>query len=397
MMKEVKHFKALDGARGYAALIVTIYHAILHFSLPLIPNVLEPSITDLHGQAVLEKLILTFLNGGTAVLLFYVLSGFVLHYSLLAARELNHKEIGLFVIRRLFRLYPAIFFCMLVMYTGTHFISLFWPNFPVLDAFETMKNALLYKITVHGPSTSIQIELLATPFILFMAVIYCRYSVIMALVLWIFSMEAIQQPALTLHLPNMSSNLFAFMTGMLMATPEMKIIFQKNYQGSTIVLILLFALLGRALLPVAAIPGFFFQVICLAIFISLIAYGGQSTFVHRFLENKYSQFLGKISYSYYLLNVAVMWVFVFSPYTLANTDEFSQSPFFYGFVYAFLIMALSIPFAYISYMYVEKPFIRFGKYLTEQLRQPSLSIREFFFPVKSDIADLNDSIILEKL
>jgi peptidoglycan/LPS O-acetylase OafA/YrhL len=89
------HFESLDGLRGATALAVVIHHsANVYLNTEAEPSRLLTPILQ-----VLARL------GHPAVLLFFVLSGFVLHVSFLRGHD---PSLGSFLARRVFRLYPAL-------------------------------------------------------------------------------------------------------------------------------------------------------------------------------------------------------------------------------------------------------------------------------------------------
>lgn len=91
-------FRSLDAFRGLAALVVVVHHVI--YSLP----------DGIRGQ--LSFLELPFAMGGRfAVMLFFVLSGFVLSLPYFAGKNLAY---GPYLVRRLSRLYPPFAFAVLI-------------------------------------------------------------------------------------------------------------------------------------------------------------------------------------------------------------------------------------------------------------------------------------------
>lgn len=92
--------EALDGLRGLAALIVVFRHLFNSVEMSI-----EQQVAILHGP------LSTFLNAQGGVQLFFVLSGFVLSGSL--ARSTGLRDVGDFVIRRIFRIHPPYVFALL--------------------------------------------------------------------------------------------------------------------------------------------------------------------------------------------------------------------------------------------------------------------------------------------
>jgi peptidoglycan/LPS O-acetylase OafA/YrhL len=90
-----KRLNHLDSLRGIAALAVALFHCLIRFSGP-------------------DKLGINALLGSCAVLFFFVLSGFVLGRSLMQKPVRGIWGYMAYVCRRFFRLYPAILFALLV-------------------------------------------------------------------------------------------------------------------------------------------------------------------------------------------------------------------------------------------------------------------------------------------
>jgi peptidoglycan/LPS O-acetylase OafA/YrhL len=84
------HLKQIDGLRGYLALWVAVSHAL-----------------QLAGYTSLPMGLGVILNGGHAVEVFIVVSGFVITHLLLKGKE----RYGQYITRRFFRLYPIYFTC----------------------------------------------------------------------------------------------------------------------------------------------------------------------------------------------------------------------------------------------------------------------------------------------
>lgn len=354
------HVKALDGLRGYAAILVTFYHAILHLDLHAIDSVLSPAVDKVALADLPLKIGLIFLNGSTAVLLFYVLSGAVLCQSLLKERT-ELTSLILFVMRRALRLFPALILCMALLWLLSNFISQFFPSFPLISFEKAYRNALLLDTQAHGPSTSIQVEALATPFIIAFVILYKKYSTYAALIFFALALTAIQRPELVFSLPNMHSSLFVFIAGMLIALPLSKIIFQ-HITTTGLCLLIFSAFLVRHIVHIESLPGLIAQVTLLASVVGFIRWSSQKTAIHHLLEGKFSQFVGKISYSYYLLNVPVLWIIWYLP---GLSDIYKGMPtLLAGTLTGIAATAITVPLAYLSHRYCESPFMTYGARIT---------------------------------
>jgi peptidoglycan/LPS O-acetylase OafA/YrhL len=101
-MKKEDRLRQLDALRGLAALSVFLGHAFA--MLPKTPGVL---------QAIQGTPLHALYDGYSAVVLFFVLSGFVLNLRYVSSRPYRPNWVSSFLIRRVFRLYPAFIVAMI--------------------------------------------------------------------------------------------------------------------------------------------------------------------------------------------------------------------------------------------------------------------------------------------
>lgn len=356
---------ALDGLRGFAALAVAYYHAILHNDLSLIGRVHDQPIDNMRGSYdVFAKLVLNIFHGETAVFLFFILSGAVLRRSLDRYPPMPEWRLGLsFLLARLARLYPPVIACM----TGIWILTLAWPamgltGFPQFTASQLALNAGLISTLAHGPSTTVQAEMLAAPFVFGAFLLLRRFGFPAIVLCFVLSLYAIEAAWLVLRLPNMHSYLYPFMAGMLAAEPRLKAAFDGTPSTSgwcalgVLVLMRLFAYH-------ASVPAHIAMVIAGMILVGILLHrpGDRLGLV---LRTPVPQFLGQISFSFYLLNVPVLmaiWTF---------TDRWAwaaQFPVEAGLVIGTLSALLTIPLAAASERWIERPGIRFGRHIKTAL------------------------------
>src|SRR4051812_39751518 len=95
--------------RGVAAMAVLILHVLLNVAVQGADYPAHAMLERLgQGYFAAAELAVTLSNGRAAVVLFFVLSGFVMGLSLDHAHPLNLRLYAAFLVKRLFRLMPAI-------------------------------------------------------------------------------------------------------------------------------------------------------------------------------------------------------------------------------------------------------------------------------------------------
>jgi peptidoglycan/LPS O-acetylase OafA/YrhL len=349
----------LEALRGVAALMVAGGHSF---------SVLVP-----HGwQTQARSFALVFLNGYSAVTVFFVLSGFVLGRSLARARSSFQVNTATFIIRRFFRIYPAFLMASLLI-AGSILLLDFPMRFPagVSSWFSDhwrrpitpvfFINNLLFKVhDLNPPSWTLRAELTCSCVLPFVFLVcrwgfWSRAGVLGTVVAWsIFGRG------------NLSAFLFMFQLGLLV--PDAGQILIKTLNRSTS--------LARWLAPVTWITlcaGFSFfpnrydlanlvAGVSAATFIAALLYGPELPWF-RFLDWAPTRLYGRISYSFYLYHTISLYfvaklVFLVCP-AEAMADWFIPS----SVVLLCVSTALATPIAWLSHRFIEKPGIAFSRSL----------------------------------
>jgi peptidoglycan/LPS O-acetylase OafA/YrhL len=352
---------SLDGLRGVAAISVVFYHAILHHEILVGTTLIEPIQDMTTLRDVLTKMALFIFNGNNAVLLFFVLSGFVLALSLEKSSGSAFGIASKFVVRRICRLYPALFGCMAVYYAlSLLYAHMGWVGFPPPNALAATLNALLLQITWHGPSTTIQAEMLAVPFVLAFFFFQKRFGAVSALVLFAISVFAMAQPVFVMGAPNMSAWISSFAIGMLIADRRFQPFFSSLSSLALWLLIAAFVIV-RMFVPFNPDASTLGQVILCAALVGSVYYGDQNFAAIRILAYPVCRFLGKISYSFYLINVLFLLIFwsLVDPLGIYPAHALET-----GLLVGTAVTVLTIPFAYFSEKWLERGGIILGRLLT---------------------------------
>jgi peptidoglycan/LPS O-acetylase OafA/YrhL len=354
-----KRIHYLDSARGLAALSVVIYHCIGGYGQQ-----------QLFGKTE-EHIALAIINGGDAVSFFFVLSGFVLSYRYFTTDTI--PDYPKYIISRLFRLYPAFWFMIIVfsIYANNGFRG--FSN----DHWNYIKEASLYQnfAPMLGQAWSLNIELplsLMLPVFIIAAqreIRYMYFALPMMLIFHAFiapfffhfilgiivSYWFAKQPDYLERIYNTIKK-YAFL-----AIPAIWIMFSLRHIWQIIFKTPLtgfdwfWAYTGIEFFAISAVASFFILIIIL-----------QSERLQRLLNWRGFLFLGKISYSLYICHWFVLYTVVCAKHDfLKNMLHIGDKP---VMVIVFMLTII-ISFLLSTFMYytIEKPAIKWGKQVATRL------------------------------
>ena len=348
---------ALDGLRGFAAVAVVFYHAILHNDLSLIDRVLhQPLQSALSVRDVLTKLALVLQNGEMAVFVFFVLSGAVLRLSL--DRRVHQRPVipcVVFLGVRLLRLYPPLLACLTLFYVLS-VVGI--PGYPRFEFRQLLENATLFNISMHGPSTTIQAEVMAIPFILGAWVLRRKLGLPGLMMIFIYGILALEFSRLVFNLPNMHAYLFAFMAGMLAAEPMLYPLIHQ-VPATSWWLVLCALIFCRTFHPQSSLTALVAMVISAALLVSGLLHGQRGS-LSRMLEGKYAQLIGRVSFSLYLFNVPVLYLLWAYTDTLVWPKTHALEA---GFLIGLFSLVLTLPIAWASEHWIERWSVALGRRL----------------------------------
>lgn len=345
--------RQLDGLRGYAAISVAFFHTITALDYSQVQRIewtVYWKIPDFYGR--LTKMVFAFLNGETPVVIFFVLSGAVLVKSLMRTGDDRVAVVAWqFMVRRFFRIYPALLLCLLACWTAFNLIV------RPIPVEEFVKNVFLYDFKVNGATWTLNVEMIAAPVILiaFFAFRYFKEAGLVPGIIAITVAFAYVYPAS----PPVNIRLVwtCFALGMLIPTKVGKF---AAYLLPSYAWIPSLAVMFVARHTIEDISlAFWVHRIAAAALVTSIYYGQTGRF-GEFLERPFSLFLGEISYSFYLYAVFVMEIidgpFKAWPWAVSHPLEV-------GLPLSVAVVLLTIPIAVLSYRWVEKPSIWLGNRL----------------------------------
>jgi exopolysaccharide production protein ExoZ len=277
-------------------------------------------------------------TGMAPVVLFFVLSGFVL------ARSLQRDTAPLtFVRNRVFRLVPAAAASVLlltILYWQFGFHVGFQTHF---DPVNVLLNALMIRSDINGPMWSLTVECFATPLILASFLVHRRFGprplAILCVVLFGLSFWGGY-----VHLLGGVTNLaplYAFVAGVCLHFAAQ--------EGRTIPFPVISTLAAGTLLLACGLhkqtsPTILVEAVAASMLVYLVATENHSRLFSA-LDLPPIRFVGRISYSFYLLHMIGLAVAI----AVAPNSSFTQ------FLVAVLV---TLPLAWISWRCIEIPFLR---------------------------------------
>ncbi|TWB17107.1 acyltransferase family protein [Nitrospirillum bahiense] len=213
--------KAFDGIRGYAALIVIVFHSILGFNMGFVSDSLfAPLLSIPDAYHIFVKFLISTFSGHTAVDIFFAMSGCVLIMS--SQRCLKAGDIRgsvIFVIRRAFRIMPALLVCVSVIAAVFWALSFAFPGMITpYTKDQVFDNLMLWGMPIHGASWTLRVEMLAIPALAIVGLLYKKAGNAGLIFFLIFSILSFENPKLCLNYPDLSSSLIYFSLGAIIPT-----------------------------------------------------------------------------------------------------------------------------------------------------------------------------------
>ena len=359
-------FHELDGIRGIASFAVGVSHALQ--SLAFFPSF---ALT-----AMLVYIAKSLINGGAAVDLFFIMSGFFLCGMVENAQG---KKLVAFYVRRYLRLAPPAIISVLLAYLYGICVS-GHQNIPgasglILDFFnftdhpplhDIVMNLTLLRHEVNPPLWTIRIEIVASavfPLLFWFknlrAAAAYRFSIFVLLAFLGYILRDYQKLGLDLF-----HYLYIFYAGALVRDygPAFSRI-SANIQTACFVMAFAILLAAGFLDPAGANHPFIFDFLCCVsgcVIVILTAFGGLYQ-IKQFLTSMLIQFLGRISYSFYLLNEIILRLVAIIAFEAAPRLHLTQP------ALLLLILPASLGFtvlgAWLFSITVERPFIALSRSL----------------------------------
>ena len=284
----------------------------------------------------------TAVTGLAPVVLFFVLSGFVL------ARSLHNNPSALAFFRnRLFRLFPAAASTVLLL-TALFYCYGFYVGFPgaAYDWSNVILNALMIRSDINGVMWSMTVECFATPLILGCFLV-CKRSgraPLVALLVVLFGLSFWGPYAHLLRGATNLAPLYAFIIGVLLHSAVVDGFRPRYVAIGTLMAVLVLVLCGtRKQTPLLNLA----ESLASGALILLVATNTASK-LFAVLDLPAVRFVGRISYSFYLLHVI----------GLSLALRFEPRSTLALFVLGVLC---TIPLAWISWRCIEVPFMRLAR------------------------------------
>ncbi|PFD38778.1 acyltransferase [Bacillus cereus] len=373
----MKRYEELDSIRGISSFLVMIGHHLMIFSAYQNYSYEDnkPFVVYLLKETPAR---LIFSSGNESVIIFFVLSGFVLYGSI----QNNYSSYGSYLLKRICRIYipylVAISIAIICQATiseyGISYLSewfnrswtiesslgLIAQHVLLVGKYNTdTYNSVIWSL-VHEMRISIIFPLVLMVClrntVRYSLLSLFSFSICSVVILFLFrSSLTLTSYALTLHYTVL------FLLGALVAKYKNNlIVFYSNCTKNTKIAWFLFAMLlfmyEGLIGEIKVLNNFIFRDYVVAISACLFVILSLSiSTLSSLLHNKYLLYLGKISYSLYLYHIISLFSLI---YVL---HEILPLP-----IVLILSLILSLILATISYVFVEKFAFRVGKYVTKR-------------------------------
>lgn len=378
------HLDHLDSVRGLAALSVLFEHYVIAFDLP---------IRDPFWRAIWDYSPLHILwDGAAAVSLFFVLSGLVLslkHFRHGGQPDLTGFDLGRYWLARCFRLGPPYFVALLVSSIGYSLTTGAAPTIPIDRHSPWLDDLWHHRVEIGG--MLLEANLLAMPKLIVMVpqswtlAIELLYSFLIPIGVLLTARSSLWLLAfvyVAVKLLGASPVLLHFALGILIARHYSSV---SRWLGAR-------RWLRRGLLAIGIVcytAGDSFHSWLSGDWPSILAAVGSALFLiylagshsaRRALNSPALRFLGRVSFSFYLLHMLVLFCFMPMIWTaLGTTPRADPAVWWLGLP---ISTALSLLIAAIGHRFVELPSIALGKTFNDWIGARRAALPRLY-PVRS--------------
>ena len=361
----IKHIAFLDSVRGLAAMAVLSEHFVIAFGLPCTG--------ELCAQLLDNSPLHIWWDGSAAVSMFFVLSGLVLslrHFRSATDPNLVHFHLGVFFVNRILRIWPpyclvlllsAVLYSLLVtnplpsnaLLPPSEWISGLWHQHP-LDWRAMWREAFLLDlpplIVLIPQAWTLSFEL-ALSLLLPLGVLVAHRSSMWLALYCVLLVVFLDAPIFLLH----------FLFGLLLAQhygAVVRLVALNPLRQSAMLLlgVLLYtvgdSLPGRLSEPLSWVGSGLGSMILLMVVIG-------SRRLQAWLSWAVLRHIGKISYSLYLLHMAVL--IGLTPILLQFLAQYLNTRLSLWWVGWCFSLTISLTLAHVAYRFLEIPFMALGK------------------------------------
>jgi peptidoglycan/LPS O-acetylase OafA/YrhL len=357
----------LESLRGLAALGVVATHCFGAFRVDGLKAYYFMPFSEQPMNARVLTVLGSLLNPDGSIVVFFILSGYVLSLSFLRSEESLGRQLGPYLVRRLLRLLPAMWLSILFMAIVRQLpsdaipISLqtnfFYGAFHrSIDLSAIWRNCVLIDFRVNPVTWTMYVEVIGSIFIPLMIALTRRgrsmgFGFLLILILvagWTHS-----------GIYDARNYLFCFQTGVFLACHPDLIRKIRVARWPTALFVCGCGLMFiQRMASINNLRGTLLLAVGATMVLAAVL-GAPSAATFRWLDRRPIRLLGRVSYSFYLLHLAVMYVLAQAFVSLGVVPKLG------GVLPALLLMACTVgftaPLAWLSYTAIELPFIRLGK------------------------------------
>lgn len=355
--------------RGIAALMVAVGHSLMVFSVDGISELWRVSFAEAPGvESLTSKALLLVFNGSSAVTLFFVISGFVLGLSLDRGKGGVISSYVGFLLRRAFRIYPALIVSLLivgavmpwiinidkVLIGSEWFNSMYREPFEIADVWD---NVLLVRTDMNPVSWTLKIELLAA-------------LVLPALHLFTRKTGPYYDVAVLVGLTWFSGN-YAHGDILKWISPFYFGLIMPRWGGWIERLVSTCPLgasasIGFAIVTFLVAPSNGYAAVSASVLIACLVYGPELWWFY-WIDLRWLRSIGHVSYSFYLIHLIVLYCMARAVMRFPDAWLAAISPLVLNILLAGLSCWVAIVMARFLFLWVETPFMHLGKQISQRL------------------------------